>query len=333
MRAYQLKRPGPIGTAPLELVDVAEPGPEPGEIRLHVKACGLCHTDLHTVEGELELPRLPVIPGHQVVGVIDRLGEGVRGFQIGERVGVAWLHQTCGSCVDCNRDRENLCEGAIFTGFHRDGGYAEKMVVPAAFAHVLPDRFDDYHVAPLLCAGIIGYRALRLSEYEPGDRLGLFGFGASAHVAIQVAVHRGAKPYVFTRGREHRELAEALGAVWTGGADDDPGVRLDSAVMFAPAGPLVLDMLGHLRRGGTASIASIYMSKIPEWDYGKYLYGERTLRSVTAGTRRDGRELLQIAAEIPIRTEVEVFPFEELNEALLKLERSEIRGAGVLQVG
>jgi propanol-preferring alcohol dehydrogenase len=314
------------------MVELPEPEPAAGQVRLRVLTCGLCHTDLHTVEGDLELPKLPLVPGHQVVGIVDRLGEGVEGIAEGTRVGVPWLHRTCGTCPFCGRDEENLCDNAEFTGLHVDGGYAEQMVAPADFVYPLPERFDEVQVAPLLCAGIIGYRALRLSEVRPGEKLGLFGFGASAHVAIQVAIHRGIETYVFTRGEEHKRLAEELGAVWTGSAADNPPEPLDRAILFAPAGRLVVDMLRVLRKGGTASIASIYMSPIPEFDYGEYLYGERTLRSVTASTRQDARELLEVAAEIPVRTAVECFPLAEANEALIRLRDSTIRGAGVLRV-
>lgn len=332
MKAMQLREPATIYNKPLSLVDLPDPEPGAGEVRIRVVTCGLCHTDLHTVEGDLSLPKLPLVPGHQVVGFVDRLGEGVVDFEVGARVGVPWLHKTCGTCYFCGREEENLCDHANFTGLHVDGGFAELMVAPAAFVYPLPDRFNAEEVAPLLCAGIIGYRALRLSDVQPGEKLGLFGFGASAHVAIQVAIHRGIETYVFTRGEEHKRLASELGAVWTGNAADNPPERLDRAILFAPAGTMVIDMLRVLRKGGTASIASIYMSPIPEFDYGKYLQGERTLRSVTASTRADARELLALAAEIPVRTEVESFPLAEANEALIRLRERSIRGAGVLRV-
>ncbi len=332
MKAMQFREPGIIYNKPLVLVDLPEPVPGVGEVRIRVLTCGICHTDLHTVEGDLVLPRLPLVPGHQVVGIVDRLGEGVEDIAVGMRVGVPWLHETCGSCFFCGREEENLCDDARFTGLHVDGGYAELMVAPAPFVYPLPDSFDAEGVAPLLCAGIIGYRALRLSDVQPGEKLGLFGFGASAHVAIQVAIHRGIETYVFTRGEEHKQLARELGAFWTGSAAENPPKPLDRTILFAPAGNMVIDMLRVLRKGGTASIASIFMSRIPEFDYGKYLQGERTLRSVTASTRTDARELLALAAEIPIRTEVESFPLEEANEALTKLRERSIRGAGVLRV-
>ncbi len=325
MKAMQLAKPRPIYDRPLALVDLPEPEPGPGEVKIRVQACGLCHTDLHTVEGDLPLPRLPLVPGHQVVGVVESVGEGVETIAPGARVGVPWLNSTCGGCAFCARGEENLCDNAVFTGYHVDGGYAEVMTAPADFVSPLPESFDAEQAAPLLCAGIIGYRALRLSGMAKGERLGLYGFGASAHVAIQVAIHSGAEVYVFTRGEAHRRLARELGATWTGAASDTAPALLDRAILFAPAGGLVIDMLRALRKGGSATVASISMSPIPEIDYGRYLYGERVLRSVTASTRRDAAELLALAEEIPIRTEVEVFPLEEANEGLIRLRESTIR--------
>jgi propanol-preferring alcohol dehydrogenase len=296
-----------------------------------VHACGVCHTDLHEVEGELALPRLPVIPGHQIVGIVDKVGAGVTRFREGDRAGVPWLYSTCRECDFCLGGQENLCEQARFTGLHVDGGYAEYFVAPAAFAFPLPAGFSDLEAAPLLCAGIIGYRALRLSEIRPGEKLGLYGFGASAHVTIQVARHWGCEVYVFTRSREHRQLARELGAVWTGPSGSDPGARMDSSVIFAPAGALVPPALGALRKGGTLALAGIHMTPIPQMDY-SLIYGERTLRSVANSTREDAEQLLRLAAEIPIHTQVETFPLEEANSVLQMLKRSEIRGAAVLQV-
>ena len=332
MKAMRLQAPGPVEGAPLGLVDLPRPDPGHGEIRLRVTVCGLCHTDLHTVEGELSLPRLPLVPGHQVVGLVEARGPGAMRFREGDRVGVPWLYQTCGACAFCRRGEENLCDRARFTGYHVDGGYAEALVVHEAFVYRLPEQLADPLAAPLLCAGIIGYRALRLSEVKPGERLGLFGFGASAHIALQVARHWKCEVLVFTRGPAHQALALELGAVWVGSASDAPPEPIDRAILFAPAGRLVHNALRALRKGGTLAIAAIYLDPIPELDYGALLYGERTVRSVTASTRRDGKELLALASEIPIRTEVESFPLEAANEALLRLKRSEIRGAGVLEV-
>ncbi len=327
-----LKGFAPIDQNPLELVDL--PIPEPGyeEILLRVKFCGICHTDLHTVEGELPGVKLPIIPGHQVVGVVEKVGKNTSRFKEGDRLGVAWLYSACGKCAFCLRENENLCETARFTGYHVNGGYAEYIVVPEKFAYAIPEIFSNEEAAPLLCAGIIGYRALRLSEIRPGQRLGLYGFGASAHVAIQVAGHWGCKVYVFTRSEEHSELASKLGAVWTGTSKDEPSTKMDSSIIFAPAGELVLDALSFLDKGGTLALAGIYMTPIPEMDYVKYLYHERTLRSVANATRQDGEELLRIAAEIPIRTTIQIFPLKEANKVLNLLKTGKISGAAVLRV-
>jgi propanol-preferring alcohol dehydrogenase len=293
--------------------------------------CGLCHTDLHEVEGDLPLPKLPLVIGHQVVGAVDATGPGARRFREGDRIGIAWLHESCGMCEFCRRGDENLCDGARFTGYHVDGGYAEFTVIPERFAYRLPDGLPDAEAAPLLCAGIIGYRALRLSDAKPGERLGLFGFGASAHLALQVARFWQCEVWVFTRSPAHRELAKRLGAAWVGGADDEPPARLDRAISFAPAGALIPLALAKLRKGGTLALAGIHLDRIPEMPY-SLLYGERALRSVTAATRRDGEEFLALAARIPVRTEVERFRLEDSNGALRALKRSRIRGAGVLEI-
>ena len=332
MKAMILKRFAPLDQNPLELIDLPIPEPDSEEILLCVKVCGVCHTDLHTVEGELPEVKLPVIPGHQVVGVVKKVGKNTSRFKEGDRVGVAWLYSACGKCAFCQRENENLCETARFTGYNVNGGYAESIIVPEKFAYSIPEIFSDEEAAPLLCAGIIGYRALRLSEIKPDQRLGLYGFGASAHVAIQVAVHWGCKVYVFTRSEEHRELARKLGAVWTEASKDEPPTRMDSSIIFAPAGELVLDALRVLDKGGTLALAGIYMTPIPEMDYVKYLYHERTLRSVANATRQDGEELLRIAAEIPIRTTTQAFPLKEANKVLNLLKTGKISGAAVLRV-
>ena len=330
MQAMVLRSPGPVADNPLALSELPPPEPGPGQIRLRVRACGVCHTDLHTVEGELALPRLPLIPGHQIVGEVDGVGEGVNHTRIGERVGVAWLASACGQCEFCRRGQENLCPQARFTGLHVDGGYAGYALAREGFVYPIPERFSDEEAAPLLCAGIIGYRSLRLSEIQPGGCLGLFGFGASAHLAIQVARHWGCQVFVFTRGAEHRRLAMELGAAWAGAAEEDPPVPLDAAVTFAPVGGLVPLALARLRPGGTLAINAIHMSPIPELKY-ELLYGERTVRSVANFTTRDAREFLQLAAGIPIRTEVELFPLAEANAVLQRLKKSDIRGAAVLR--
>lgn len=331
MQAMLLASPKPVADAPLAPAVLPVPELGPGQIRLRVHVCGVCHTDLHTVEGEMNLPRLPVVPGHQIVGVVDRVGAGVTRFGVGDRVGVAWLNWACGQCDFCQRGQENLCPNARFTGLHANGGYAQYTVVEQDFAYPLPAHFSDAEAAPLLCAGIIGYRALRLSEIESGECLGLYGFGASAHIAIQIARQWDCQVYVFTRSAEHQRLATELGAAWVGRAEETPPVALDAGVTFAPAGWIVPLALGHLRPGGTLAINAIHMSPIPQMRY-ELIYGERTLRSVTNFTRRDAGELLRLAAEIPVRTEVESFPLAKANAALQRLKRSEIRGAGVLNI-
>ena len=331
MRAMILREPRSVEENPLVSVDLAAPEPAPGQVRLRVRACGVCHTDLHLVEGEIPTPRLPVVPGHQIVGRVDALGEGVTRFVVGDRAGVPWLYSTCGQCDYCQRGLENLCDSARFTGQHVDGGFAEYMVVPADFAYSLPAGFPDDQAAPLLCAGIIGYRSLRLSEIEPGGRLGLYGFGASAHVTIQVARHWDCEVYVFTRSQEHQRHALELGAAWVGQAQDTPPAELDSAITFAPAGWLVPEVLRVLRKGGTLAINAIHLSPIPEMPY-PLLYGERTIRSVANSTRQDAEELLHLAAEIPIHTDVELYPLDQANAVLQRLKRAEIQGAAVLHV-
>ena len=329
MKAMCLSKAQPIEQSPLELVDLPAPIPGPGEVRLQVEACGVCRTDLHIIEGDLPLPRLPLVPGHQIVGVVDQAGKGVARFREGDRVGVSWLFSTCGRCTFCQRDQENLCDASRFTGYHMDGGYAESIVAPEAFVYPLPAGFSPARAAPLLCAGVIGFRALRLSTVRPGQRLGLFGFGGSAHIAIQVAVQWGCEVFVFTRSEEHRALARQLGACWTGRAEDNPPGRLDSAVIFAPVGRLVLEALRVLAKGGTIALAGITMTPIPALDYG-LLYHERIVRSVANSTRQDVLDLMKLAADIPIRTEVQTFQLDEANHALQLLKKSRFRGAGVL---
>ena len=316
---------------PLRLRDVAAPEPGAGEIGVRVSCCGLCHTDLHTVEGDLPLPKLPLVPGHQVVGVVEALGAGARRFRQGDRVGIPWLHETCGQCAYCRRGQENLCDRARFTGYHVDGGYAESAVVGEEFAVPIPSAFDDVHAAPLLCAGIVGYRSFRLSGARRGDRLGLYGFGASAHIVLQCARHLGCEVRVFTRSREHQELAKKLGAAWVGAASEPAPGQLDAAILFAPVGSLVPPALAALRKGGTLALAGITMSPIPQLDYSS-LYHERMVRSVANATREDARDFLELAAAVPVRTEVEVFELEQANAALQALKSSRIQGAGVLRV-
>jgi propanol-preferring alcohol dehydrogenase len=331
MQAMVLHRQLPIEERPLSMEEVPDPEPGPGEVRLRVRVCGVCHTDLHTVEGDLKLPKLPLIPGHQIVGEVEKLGEGAHRFQLGQRVGVPWLNSACGECDFCRRGLENLCPNAKFTGLHVDGGYAQYTVVPEDFAYPLPESYSDQQAAPLLCSGIVGYRAFKLSEAQKGDRLGIYGFGASAHVIAQVAHRVGCEVYVFTRSEEHKRLAKELGAVWVGEAQDEPPKKIDSAIIFAPAGWIVPEALRAVRPGGTVALAGIYMTPIPELDY-ELLYHERILRSVANMTRQDAREFLELAPKVPIKPEVEVFPLAEANEVLLKLKRSELRASGVLEI-
>lgn len=329
MDCMRFHNAGNISGNPLRHERVPIPEPGPAQIRIKVDMCGVCHTDLHTVEGELTLPELPITPGHQVVGKVQSIGPGVTAHHIGDRVGVAWLNWTCGVCAYCTSGMENLCEKARFTGLQAAGGYAEYIVVDERFAFALPKIFSDAEAAPLLCAGIIGYRSLRLSGIQPGGRLGLYGFGASAHLAIQVARHWQCEVYVFTRSAEHQQHARELGAVWTGLAQDRPPALLDAGVTFAPVGWIIPLALSHLRPGGTLAINAIHMSPIPELAY-DLIYGERVLRSVANFTRQDAQEFLQIASEIPIRSSVETFPMQEANAVLQRLKKSEIRGAAVL---
>ena len=326
-----LDKPGPAEASPLQLREVAAPAPAPGEVRVRVHCCGLCHTDLHTVEGDLMLPKLPVIPGHQIVGMIDAVGSGVQDMKEGDRVGIPWLHSTDGTCEYCLNEQENLCDAAQFTGYHVDGGYADYAVARAEFAFPIPPVFSDENAAPLLCAGIIGYRSFRLSRVLIGERLGLYGFGASAHLVLQFARHLGCEVYVFTRTPAHRELARTLGAAWVGGAEENPPEQLDAAIIFAPAGSLVRDALRVLRKGGTVALAGITMSRIPEIEY-SLLYQERSLCSVANSTRQDCHEFLQLAADVPLRTEIQLFDLEQANLALQELKTSRIEGAGVLRV-
>ena len=307
---------------PLRLEERPPPTPGPGQLRVRVLACGVCRTDLHVVDGELPHPKLPLVVGHQIVGIDEASGR---------RVGIPWLGWTDGTCRYCTSGRENLCDAARFTGYHVDGGYGEYAVVRAAFAYPIPEIFDDEHAAPLLCAGVIGYRSLRLSAALPGGRLGLYGFGASAHLVLQMARHLGCEVYVFTRGAAHRQLATALGAAWVGGADEIPPRPLDAAIVFAPAGALVPAALRATRKGATVALAGITMSPIPEMDYA-LLQHERTLRSVANSTRDDVRNLLRLAAQAPLRTEVRTYALAEANRALQDLKRSRIDGAGVLRV-
>ncbi len=372
MRAVQLTKPAPVSEAPLRLVELPVPAPGPADVLLRVRACGVCRTDLHIVEGDLPPHRSPVVPGHQVVGEVVAFGDGARNVSPGgetgsaplslnERVGVPWLHRTDGSCRFCRRGDENLCEHPLFTGWDVDGGFAEYMVAPAAFVYRLPANMGDLAAAPLLCAGIIGYRCLRLVGIvgresglpgsgrtvsgragqdlpaplpSPGGvrRVGIYGFGSAASLCTQVALWRGWDVYAFTRGAPHRDLALELGAVWAGETDDDPGVRLDAAIVFAPAGELAIAALRRLDKGGIVALGGIYSTPIPPIEY-PWIYQERVVRSVANSTRQDGRELLRDAALIPVQSRVQEYPFEEANRALLDLKQDRVRGSAVLRVG
>ncbi len=321
MHAAVLTHPRPIGERPLEIGDIAQPKPGPGEVLLRVRACGICRTDLHVVEGELPQRRERLIPGHQIVGLVEGTGA---------RVGVSWLGGTDGSCPYCRRGMENLCDTPTFTGYMVDGGYAQYAVARQDFVYPLPDALDDLEAAPLLCAGIIGYRSLRVAGVEKGERVGLFGFGASAHLALPVLQAWKCEVYVSTRGASHRKLAESLGAKWVGDEKHNPPVELDRAVTFAPSGDVVVAALSSLRKGGVVAINAIHLDRIPEFDYDRLLWGERQIRSVANMTRQDAREFLKLAAEIRLRPKVTQFGLDAANEALAALKKDEIDGAAVI---
>ena len=325
MRAMLLDQPG----LPLRLGVVPAPRPRSGELLLEVNACGICRTDIHVVDGELKEPKLPLVPGHQIVGRVTAIGEGVAGFELGQRVGVPWLASVCGACSYCTSGRENLCADARFTGYHRDGGYAELACADARFCFALPGGYTDIEVAPLLCAGLIGYRSLKMT----GDarRLGLYGIGAAAHIVAQVGRHQGRELFAFTRDGDvaSQEFARSLGATWAGGSSERPPCELDAAIIFAPAGPLVPAALASIARGGVVVCAGIHMSDIPSFPY-ELLWGERSVRSVANLTRRDGEEFLPLAAAAGVHTEVTTFALEDANRALDDLRAGRFQGAGVL---
>ena len=329
MKACVLRAPAPVTRNPLEYADVDTPQPGAGEVLVRVKKCGVCRTDLHVVEGELPPRKSPVIPGHQVVGIIEKLGEGAKRFRVGDRVGIPWLHRTDQTCEYCRAGAENLCDHPAFTGYTADGGYAEYATAPEDFVYAIPESFADDQAAPLLCAGIIGFRCLRLADVGRGAKLAFYGFGAAAHVAIQVARHWGVDVYACTRGAKHQQLARELGAVWVGEAADEPPTKLDAAIIFAPAGELVPPALRALKKGGRLILGGIHMSPIPQFDY-DLLYEERSIRSVANNTRRDGADFLRVAAEIPIRSRVALYPLREANRALNDLKSDRVNGAAVM---
>ena len=331
MKACLLKKPGPIESNPLVLADVPNPQPAEGEVLVRVSHCGVCRTDLHVVEAELPPRKSPVIPGHQVVGTIEAFGAGAHKFQAGARVGVAWLHHTDGTCQYCRSGAENLCDNPTFTGYSVDGGYAEYVVAPEDFVYPIPQAFSDDQAAPLLCAGIIGFRCLRLSGIKSGGKLGFYGFSAAAHLAIQVALHWDADVYAMTRDARHQRLALDLGAKWAGDTFAEPPDQLDAAIVFAPAGEIIPTALKALHKGGTLVLGGIHMSPIPSFGY-ELLYQERVIRSVANNTRQDGKDFLRVAAEIPIRTRVQLFSLSEANRALNALKNDAIEGAAVLKI-
>jgi propanol-preferring alcohol dehydrogenase len=333
MRAWVVTRPAPVDERPLTLVDRAVPKPKTGGVLLKVSVCGVCRTDLHVAEGDLPVHRAQVAPGHEIVGRVVELGPSVTRFAVGDRVGAAWLYSTCGQCRWCRTGAENLCPWSRYTGWDEDGGYAEYVDVPAAFAYELPSGYEDEQVAPLLCAGIIGYRALRRASLPPGGRIGLYGFGGSAHLVAQIALAQGAEVHVLTRGEAARALARELGAASAGGPYDAPPVPLDSAIVFAPAGELVPVALEALDRGGTLALAGIHMSDVPVLDYGRHLFLERSVRTVTSNTRADGEELLRLATRLPLQIRTTSYDFTEADRALADLAHGRFAGAAVLRIG
>lgn len=329
MRAMRLEQPAVIEKKPLQEVEIPIPEPEPGQLRLRISACGLCHTDLHIIEGEIQPPSYPIIPGHQIVGVVDAIGRGVSDWSIGDRGGLPWLYRSCEECEFCERGEQNICPQAQFTGFSVNGGFTEYVITESDFTLRIPGGMDDVSTAPLLCAGIIGYRSLKVAGVQANETIGLFGFGASAHIAIQIAQHWQCKVVVFTRSAGHRQLARDLGAIWVGGIEDQLPGHLDRAILFAPVGYLVPICLDKLRPGGTLAINAIYLSPIPEMAYEK-IYGERVLRSVANATYQDGVEFLRLADQMSIRTTTQTYDLPEANQALQELKTSQINGAGVL---
>ena len=332
MRAWVVHQPGPVGSGPLRLVERPVPEPGPGQLLLRIRCCGVCRTDLHLAEGDLPPKRPDTTPGHEVVAEVVTAGPGTRRFAVGDRVGAAWLGGTDGSCVFCRRGQENLCPASVYTGWDFNGGYAEYMVVAEAFAHPLPHGFSDEELAPLLCAGIIGYRALRRAEVPPGGTLGIWGFGGSAHLAAQVAMAQGAEVHVFTRGEAARELARSLGVASAQDSFDPPPVKLDSAILFAPVGTLVPPALSALDRGGTLAIAGIYLTDIPELNYQRHLFQERQVRSVTSNTRADATEFLTLAERLRIKVTTTPYRFDQADQALVDLAGERVHGAAVLSM-
>lgn len=335
MRAMVLHRPAPVSDSPLRLETFPDPEPAPDEALISVSACGVCRTDLHLVEGEIVPPAYPVVPGHQVVGRVEAVGDAVRDLEPGDRVGAAWVGRFDETCPYCREGRENLCENPTFTGFHRNGGYAERITAVAGYLHPIPDALGrDEDVAPLLCAGIIGYRALKQSGLRPGRSVALYGFGGAAHIALQTAVAWDCEVFVVSRTEASRGRARALGADWVGAPGEPFPHPVDHAVTFAPAGSVIPGAMENLRSGGTLSIAGIYLDRVPEMDYDRHLFRERAIVSTTANTREDARELLALAAEFAFTTDIEIVPLEEANDALIRLKEDALSAqAAVLRIG
>jgi propanol-preferring alcohol dehydrogenase len=330
MQAMLLHRAAPIETSPLKWSELPDPVPGPGEVRMAVRCCAVCRTDLHVCEGDIHPPNFPIVPGHQIVGLVDQLGENCRRLKIGQRIGVAWLRHTCGQCRFCKSNRENLCPYSKYTGFHANGGYAQFAIVPEDFAYELPEEFDDVTISPLLCAGIIGYRSFKRCNLRPGSKLGIFGFGSSAHIIIQIARHLGHEIYVVSRSENHQQLAKELGATWAGADSKDLPAPLDAVIVFAPSGKLVPPALAALDSGGVVALAGIHMSPIPELDYDRYLYRERDIHPVMSNTRADGRELLAESVAAHVHPHTKTYPLRDANRALQDLKSDKIDGSAVL---
>lgn len=325
-----LEKCAAIESSPLIWKEVPTPEPKEQEVRIKVIACGICRTDLHIIEGDLPEKKRPLIPGHQIIGLVDKVGEHCQRFSLGMRVGIAWLRWTCGICEFCQSGRENLCDQSRYTGYHADGGYAEYAVIHESYAYEIPEVFSNEQAVPLLCSGIVGYRALERSLLPNAGQLAIFGFGSSAHMIMQLALNRSCQVMVITRGERHRELARAMGAAWVGESSSQLSEKVDSAIVFAPAGDLVPDALLTLKKGGTVSLAGIHMSEIPALDYGRYLFYERNIHSVTANTRQDGLQFLKEASMIPIKAHTRTYSLQEANEALQDLKSDKISGTGIL---
>ncbi|MHA1721339.1 MAG: zinc-dependent alcohol dehydrogenase family protein [Promethearchaeota archaeon] len=329
MKAMILKKTAPIENSPLKYMEIPKPEPQKDEIRIKLRACGVCHTDLHEIEGDLPMMKKNLIPGHEIIGIIDKIGENVDNFKIGDRVGVPWLYSSCGTCKYCKRSQENLCNDAKFTGYHVNGGYAEYMIASSKYAYLIPEIFSDAEAAPLMCAGVIGYRSIKMSQIKPGETLGLFGFGASAHIVIQIAKYWNCDVFVFTRSKNHQEHARKLGASWVGTSKESPPKKIDRAISFVPSGLIIPDILRVLDKGGTLAINAVHLTDIPpiSWDL---IYFERQIISVANVTREDAIEFLKLAPEIPIKTEIHTYDLKDANSALQDLKNSKFNGAAVL---